>query len=300
MRHVTKIIITLSLALAFAGIPVYAQTTDVGASGIIPSNIWYSKTDFKEGDTIRIYTAVFNGSPDKLVAMVEFYDKTTLLSKKEITVAPDTLKDVSISWIVTAGDHSISAKIANSTFVDKQGKTNTVVLDDRETTVKDTFVSKDLSALDTAKASDALKTSVAVQAEKAGDFISSYTPESIKEPVVAASVSLDAWRERSGTTFESLKIASQKKLATLNSEPTTSESSKETPQKETVSKTTPTSVKGASEKNSFQKPFEYVKLFAFSLLSFIWKTAFVFYGLIALLVFFILRYIYRRIFHRDE
>lgn len=298
MKHVTKIFIVLLLSFTFVVMPVYAETTDVGASGIIPSNIWYSKSDFKEGDTIRIYTAVFNGSPDKLVAMVEFYDKTTLLSKKEVTVAQDTLKDVSILWTVTAGDHSISAKIANSTFVNKQGKTNTVVLDDRETTVKDTFVSKDLPTLDTAKASDALKTSVTVQAEKAGDFISSYTPESIKEPVVNASVSLDAWRERSGTIFESLKVASQKKLDALNSETATSNPSKDVPQKENSSNTT--SVKGVSEKSSLQKPFEYVKLFSFSLLSFIWKTAFVFYGLIAILVFFVLRYLYRRIFHKDE
>lgn len=298
MKHVTKILITLALALTFVAMPVYAETTDVGASGIIPSNIWYSKSDFKEGDTIRIYTAVFNNSPDKLVAMVEFYDKTTLLSKKEVTVAQDTLKDVSILWTVTAGDHSISAKIANSTFVNKQGKTNTVVLDDRETIVKDTFVSKDIPAVDATKASDALKTSVLVQADKAGDFISSYTPESIKEPVVSASVSLDAWRERSGTTFESLKVASQKKLDALNSTPTTGDSSKDTTQKESSLNTT--SVKGVSEKNNLQKPFEYVKLFSFSALSFIWKTAFVFYGLIAILVFFALRYFYRRIFHRDE
>ena len=80
-------------------------------SGFIPGQIWYSSEELIEGQTVNIHTAIWNGEKNSITAKVEFYDKNVILGTRNIIVASETSKDVSISWKVTAGDHLISASI---------------------------------------------------------------------------------------------------------------------------------------------------------------------------------------------
>ena len=57
----------------------------------------------------------------------------------------------------------------------------------------------------------------------------------------------------------------------------------------------PTSLNKSSIEDATEKPIAYIKLFLFSILSFILTNKIVFYGVLVLVAFLVLRFIYRRI-----
>jgi outer membrane protein assembly factor BamB len=129
-KYFLCLLIIISTTLS---IPVFAETQV--NSGFIPGQIWYSKIDLVEGDTVNIHTAIWNGEKEILSAKVEFYDKNVILGSRDITLASLELKDVYVPWKITAGDHVISAKIISSQAT-VSGKKEKVDLD-RVTTSND-------------------------------------------------------------------------------------------------------------------------------------------------------------------
>src|ERR1035437_6296774 len=128
-------LIILSTVLA---VPAYAL--DSVNSGFIPGQIWYSKATLVEGDTVNIHTAIWNGEKNPLLAKVEFYDKNVILGERDVTLAASELKDISIPWKITSGDHVISAKIISS-LATVSGKSEKIVLDRTVTSNDRQFVS---------------------------------------------------------------------------------------------------------------------------------------------------------------
>ena len=100
-----------SLLILFLTPVTFIYSAETMNSGLIPGQIWYSSEKLVEGQTVNIYTAVWNGGKNPITMKVEFYDKNVILGSREVVVDPFELKNVSIPWKITAGEHAISAKI---------------------------------------------------------------------------------------------------------------------------------------------------------------------------------------------
>ena len=79
-------------------------------SGLIPGQIWYSSEELTEGQTVNIHTAIWNGEKNPVTTKVEFYDKNVILGFREVVISPQELKNISIPWKITAGDHEFLLK----------------------------------------------------------------------------------------------------------------------------------------------------------------------------------------------
>lgn len=138
---------TLLLALFFLVFSThlaYAQSAAIRNIGFIPGNIWYSEDPFFAGNKIRVYTVVFNSSPNDLLGIIEFYDNSTLLGKKDFSLAGGgKTRNVWIDWMAKEGDHKISAKITNATLSIAGGKEESITLANNQTGENQTFVDID-------------------------------------------------------------------------------------------------------------------------------------------------------------
>jgi hypothetical protein len=82
-------------------------------TGLVPSNIWFSKDPFYAGDKVRIYSVVFSGSAKDLRGRVNFYDNNKLLCTSEFASIALRISEVWCDWAVDEGKHNISIKITN-------------------------------------------------------------------------------------------------------------------------------------------------------------------------------------------
>ncbi len=267
----------------------YADTSST--AGFIPGQIWYSQDSLVEGETVKIYTALWNGEATSLVAHVEFYDGKTLLGARDVTVPPSEIQDVSISWKVTVGDHAILAKISSSSTT-ISGKKQELMLDNNKTEENKTFVQAK------AASTDVIKEGI----DKATDTVKGIIPTSVPAPIAQSFGSIDSVRATTYADISHTKAETQKRIDALNGVTKVTTAPIDALPKSTTSKknTTVKNPKKAEQSPSkpldaTEKPIAYVKLFLFSILAFIFGYKLVFYGLIALILFFILRFIYRKI-----
>ena len=275
MRKVFVIISFIFFSAFLA--PAFADASSI--SGFIPGQIWYSKSELIEGDTVNIYTAVWNSDKNPLSVKVEFYDKNVILGTREVTLSPSELKSVSVPWKITLGDHVISAKIVSS-LENISGTKEKVVLENDTTendrkTVKVT-ISKDDGSVNS-PAEDVVKTQIEATTEEIKNII----PESVSDTVSGTVGRLDDFRNESYVKVSDLK-SNAKEEVKLSKDNNTKEDSKNDNQ----------------IKDAVDNPLAYVKLFLFSVATFILGSKLIFYALLVFLVFIILRAIYRGLRHR--
>lgn len=239
------------------------------SSGFLSDDIWYSKSSFGDGDSVYIHTAVWNESSESVSGTVQFFDKNVLLGKRDITIEKQSLKDVSILWKVTAGDHKISAKFT--------GDIASSTKDSLEAEDESIFIAK---KLDTSSGDKALPS--AVVKDKIGEVL----PKSVAEPVSNSFASLDTFRTDTFEKLSSIYEDTNKKIEAF-SNTITKEKGKSVPENSSVESTT--SVSGV------EKPLAYVELFLVGIAKFIFNQTVLFYVILALLSFVILRFIYRKI-----
>ncbi len=264
------------LFLIFSLLPVQKIFAQNANTGFVPANIWYSKDPFEEGDKIKIYTLIFNPDTRQLSGTVNFFDNTVLLGKKDFTVAANATNAVSVSWTVTAGDHSIFGEIENAKFLVSAGNYQAVSLTENQTQKSSRTVSKKIVP----------GTTDANSVSQIGNNISSLvsdvksiaekTPSSITEPITSAVNTLEEFRTNTN-------IASDNKQGEIKNEIKALDNAK-------------TPANSTTAPSSLLKPFKYVELFFFSVASFILNNKVLFYGIIILAVFFILRFIWNIVF----
>ncbi|MFA5997516.1 MAG: hypothetical protein WC791_03450 [Candidatus Paceibacterota bacterium] len=125
------------LALLFAFGPfsfAYAADLPIKNAGFVPANIWYSKDPFFVGETIRIYTIVFNGSTYDIEGTVEFLDGGVPIGKTSFSISSGgRVRDLWIDWKATEGKHIITARIVDGTASLAGGKKSAIALDNTET-----------------------------------------------------------------------------------------------------------------------------------------------------------------------
>ena len=273
----------ISLFLLLMPLSFYAAGT-LDNVGFVQKNIWYSQDPFFEGDTITIYTVVFNSGSDTVTGVVEFYDKTVILGKQNFTVEPGTFKNLSVDWNVLAGDHVISAQIVDSEVLLPGGEKESTLLELNKTEEDKRFVPKTIVEED----GNTLNDEVAERIEDVQDFIKDKTPDVVEEKVSKITSGIEEWREKTGDTLkEKVEEVKQKLEEIKKVEEEEGQIGEEVSEK-------PSFTKAVEGRSKLQTPFTYAKLWFLKLLSFIFAHKLLFYGLTILLIFFILRFIWRK------
>ena len=275
--NLKKLYFVLLLLLCLLPISkIKAETNNVG---FVQANIWYSQDPFQEGDKIKIYTLVFNPDKRELSGTVIFFDGTTLLGKKDFSVSANGTKEVHIDWTVTVGSHTIFAKIENAKFLISTGKYETISLDNSQTEKSSRTVSKKIIAKngnldkDSSSITDIVSSGLIQDIEK---IVVNNTPAFISKPINDGTDALEKLRVNLISSSEVKKESLKNEIETLNNKNIND--------------------KKTTDNNSIQKPLKQVQLFFTTLLSFIFKNKFLFYGILIALVFLIFRFIWQKIF----
>lgn len=289
VKKKTGIIILLILCL-FPICKTYAQSSN---AGFVPGNIWYSVDPFEEGDKIKIYTLIFNPDIRELSGTVVFFDNNVFLNKKDFIVGAKGVKDISIDWTATVGDHNILGKIENAKFLVSKGIYEDVYLAENETSKSSRTVNKkvivivaDTTNTDT-NANSIISNVNTVGSESIKNIektIIENTPDFIAKPIVLGASTVENFRQDAGSASENKKVDIQSQIKALDIN------------KNDNTKITSNSKNTNTGANEFLKPFKYVELFFFTFLSFIFNNKFIFYGILIIIVFLIMRYIWHLIF----
>lgn len=125
LNSVKKIILLSLSFFAFWGI-AFAVSPN---TGFVSDEIWFSQEKIKEGDSLKIYSAVFNGEEKEINLSLVFFDDDVVLSKKEIKLSPGETKTVSADFKASLGDHVIYSEILGATklgesFIPEKTKTS--------------------------------------------------------------------------------------------------------------------------------------------------------------------------------
>ena len=97
--------------------PVLVQAETVPA-GVADRALWFSKEPFFEGESITIYTLLFNSSGNQLSGTLTLYDGTTTISAKTFSVMGGGASSVvAFPWRVTSGSHVFTAAITSKEFL---------------------------------------------------------------------------------------------------------------------------------------------------------------------------------------
>ena len=98
---------------------------------ISETDITFSKDGAMAGETIRIYTRVFNVGDVDALGYVTFFDNDKEISDPQpISVKTNTYDDVFIDWKTTSGTHNIKASITGLNSTDDDNENNSSVKKD--------------------------------------------------------------------------------------------------------------------------------------------------------------------------
>lgn len=123
--------------------------------GVVPANIWYSKDAFFAGETVRIYTVIFNGSTNDLSGTVEFLDNGTPIGKTDFSVpSGGRVRNPWIDWKAIEGKHTISARVIESYASVAGGTKRSIVLENAETGKSERVVDLDTDSDGTGNSDD--------------------------------------------------------------------------------------------------------------------------------------------------
>ncbi len=265
------------LCFAFFFTPLIFSFAE-SSTGFLDGTLWYSKDKFTEGDTIEIHTALWNAESSTLSAKVEFLDGSTILGTRSVSIAPSKLADVFITWKVTAGDHAIKARIKDAKLA--TGDSSVLDLNLQEESLPKLFVPKKVAkpALNTASTDEV--------ADSIKQTVNENLPVQISEPVTESITKLDTFRTDTSAKLAQALDNTKEKIKKLESESQTKDT-KVVKKGEEVKKT--------PALPRVDKPIAYVEKFFLAVLLFLFKTSVVFYLLCGVIVFLVLRFIYRKI-----
>ncbi len=301
---------------AFAEVKTYHNL------GFLQGNIWYSKDPFFAGDTIRVYSAVYNSSAHDLVGTVEFLDGAALLGSVPFSVqGGGRMKDVWIDWKVAKGDHKITARIVNAKLAVIGGTEELIAVaskesgesvrfadtdtdrdgvGDREDTDDDNDTLADIEEIkygmnqyqkDTDKdgITDDREIAALVAAKNTAAAATSSADTIAENPVVQTAVAALAVAQ---STVDRAADAAAKKVTALRQEVASDI--------ESTGGISPLTTQNVLSKPDavFQKPLEYGYFLALSLAAFILGNKMLLYAVLALIALKLIHSVFRRLFAR--
>lgn len=121
-----KIYVTVFLPSIYIFFAVFGVVSAQEQPGFVTEPVWISPKP-EDGKSSTIFTTVYNSYNQVLVGVVEFFDDTTLLGSKPFSVDPKDVALVSLVWVPTPGDHSISVRMTKTGLQSKQQTTKVTV-----------------------------------------------------------------------------------------------------------------------------------------------------------------------------
>lgn len=275
MRAVSKFFAILPL-LIFA-LFIQAETITLENSGFVPGNIWLSKTPTSVGEEIKIYTMVWNGSTNDVSGTVTFFDNDQVIDKQNFILSGEgSSKILFQKWTAATGYHKLYAQITDSVGGPRGSKAITVSLQYSKTSEEEHFI-------DTPKVTEPGKTTLVnnIVGSKI-DFAKGYVEANLPKPVTGTTKAISG-------NLETMRVNanewSNQVLTKIKND------------------LNPSDIKlkyqTSTNKNSgfsVERPIKYVELFLLSVMAFIFGQAWIFYGVLIILVFFVLRYFKRKFF----
>lgn len=265
---------------------VDASELPVKNAGFVQSNIWYSKDPFYAGDKVRIYTVIFNGSPYDLTGAVEFLDNGTSLGKTSFSLSGSgRAQDLWIDWKVTAGNHTITARLVNIIADGPNGK-QPVSLPSAETGKSERIVDIDpvskeaLVKIEAQKVSDA-HTQTLGKVNDALQTVNETIPAPIKEAASSSVNALERFRIGEGYQVHLAKEQKQKEIAAIQ----VAEKLALTDKNKTVRSATDTML------NTAEKPFAYAVLAILTVLQYFLEWQILFYSILAYALYRIIKWL---------
>ena len=266
--------------LALFLLPTYIAYAQNANTGFVKGNIWYSKDPFEEGDKIKIYTVVFNPDQKELSGTVVFFDNTVFLGKENFTVPAQGIKDISVDWTATVGDHIIFGKIENAKFLISSGKYQEVYLAENETEKSSRTITKKVNSTSSSTSPNSLDVVSKISSDSLlnikdniGKLIGNSTSNLIAKPIITSTNAIDKFRSDMGILARNKKTDVNNEIKSLNE------------------------MKKSDDKNSkIIKPFKYIELFFVSIISIIFNNRVIFYLVFIAIILFFLRYLWYLIF----
>jgi hypothetical protein len=247
-------------------------------AGFIDTSIWFSNEPDTAGETVAVSTLINNQDPKAVYGLVGFYDNGKLLSRKTTTVEPHASKVVTINWKVTVGKHSMVAKFESTQVENDEGEEVEVVKNETEPitfTVKEAIPAK----------TDEKEKEVGADPNKS-DIAN--TVDEAKSAATGAFGKVDEFREETAATYAEKAEAQQKSIADAKK-------AKDEKIEGKVAGVSATNIQTGNKikETLIKTPFEYVKLYFFKFVQFVFAHKYIFYGLIILILFLIFRYMAR-------
>jgi hypothetical protein len=117
---------TLLVSLPVFALAVYPEAA--AAAGFAKQSLFLSKTPVTEGETVLVHAVVANDATAKFTGDVVFKDGEAKIGSVAVTIAPGGANAVSVSWRPVAGTHSVSAELTGTDgyVVEKQSATFTI------------------------------------------------------------------------------------------------------------------------------------------------------------------------------
>ncbi len=103
-----------ALVCSFVLMPLFAFAASGNIpAGFAPTSIFASKTSITAGDTISLFSVLYNSSSDDLAADIVFTIDGTSVGTKHVSLAAGETQTPSITWTATSGSHTASAHLEN-------------------------------------------------------------------------------------------------------------------------------------------------------------------------------------------
>jgi hypothetical protein len=99
----------------FGAAVLFAMPALVFAAGFAKQSIFLSTTVPVEGQTVLIYASVTNPTTAKFTGTLEVKDESGKIGTADVSLAAGSADSVSVSWKPTAGSHTVTATLKDST-----------------------------------------------------------------------------------------------------------------------------------------------------------------------------------------
>ena len=254
------------------------------ATGFVDSPLLLSPEAPQDGDTVTLSVLFHNAEADAISGTVLFYDGETLLDKKAVSIDPGEVSIVSTSFTIEAGIHKFSATMSNVDATDSTGKLQVVVIPQATVTLPADLITRKIPTAAQANGTgDSSESGILSTVDAAQTAVLNAVPPSAKAAVTSSVSSVDGWRASTGA---SLTASVAKTNASIQAaKKIDAENAAQKPGKKPIAK----------PKTADDGPFSIVKYFVLAGLAYFFSTPLVFYIGGILILYFLFRFIFRRI-----
>ncbi len=267
----------------FISLFFFASSVFASSVSFVTDPIWFSPEPLVEGQKVTVHALLYNGETVGLSGTAFFFDGKVVLGQKPVTLPAGSSKDVSISWTPTAGAHDLSVTLVNATLDNKE-KTP-VTLDPKDVPTLRVTVPKKLST----NADGETETFPTIQKgfDTVTEKISSVLPDPIEQKVDTIFSSVEDFRTVTAVDIE-LKRQEYK------------QNIKDAFDADITNGADAITNNGEMKDVQLKKPLAYVGLFFMTLFGFIFKIKAVFYVVGIIILYVIIRKIFRLFKKKEE